>query len=340
MNQEERFTLLKDRISKIRKARDHYLHAFLKDPMARLLTKRLHLSPLKAYLLGLSFVLFTYAVRLVIFSSLQEGFAGLQRIRIDFIYDLLLVPLTYGYYIWISTSPAYLTLKMSMDGMFKSDSAGSLEHFHTRNLNHPYVFRIAACASLVLMILHLPKIREGAWIWIDHPADISALFLLKIPLTWIIPWYMASIILIKQSLMIFHFRKLYLSSRLQINLFHKDRCGGLKGFSDYLLRFSFYLMFCAFGIVLLTLRGLYFDYFRRDYLVHAAMILYVPLALFYFYFPLQPLHLRMKKAAEEIKQKVREQFPLPRFAFTMQTQRYFLLALFSPVLLFFLVCLL
>lgn len=340
MNRTDRTKALQQKISGLRNAKNSYLHAFLRDPLASFLIKKLHLSPLKAFLAGLIFVLLTYAVRLAVFSSLQDGFAGLQRIRIDFLYDLLLVPLTYGYYIWISSKPSHLTLQMSEDGLFKPEAAASLEHFHTRHLNHKYVFHTAACASLILLILHLPKIREGAWIWIDHPADISILFLMKIPLTWIIPWYMASIILIKQSMMIFHFRKLYLGSQLQINLFHTDRCGGLKGFSDYLLRFSLYLMFCAFGIVLLTLRGLYFGYFRRDYLVHAAMILYIPLALFYFYFPLQPLHIRMKQAAEEIKQKVKEQLSLPRFAFTIQTQRYFFLALISPVLLFFLVCIL
>jgi len=325
---------------RLRRARADYLHAFRTDPLAAFFIHRLALSPVRGFLWGMAMVIAIYAFRCGVFLWVVSETAGMQKVLIDFCYDLILVPATYGCYIWISARQSHVTYLLTENGAIAADGPFSNQILHGRLLNRPLIFRIAALTAGILMLLHIPRLSQGGWIWTPHAADYGFLFLLKIPFTWIIPWYMAAVIFLKQVLFVFYIRRRFSHSQVRIDLLHPDRCGGLKPLGDYLLRFTQYLVVCAFGIVLLTIRGIRFRYFHQDYLVQLAILVYIPACLFFFYFPLQPLHLRMQALAAEWRERIREQMTLPKWAFTQAMQTRFTIALVSPILLFVLICIL
>ena len=328
-----------ERIRHLQKAREKYLHAFFADPLANFLIRKLALSPWRGFFYSQILVLAIYALRSFFHFQFFKDTPVLEFVMIDFFYDLILVPATYGFYIWISSRQGYVTYRIEREKAFFADGRDGFAATRIHQvLNQKWLFRLASLLSLLLLLLHLPKLHQGAWIWVNHPTDYGVLFFLKIPLTWIIPWYMAAVIFSKQAVFVWQIRKAFSKSQYRLNLLHPDRCAGLKPLADYLLQFTYYLLICALGILLLVFRSIHFQYFHKDFLVHLAILLYLPAGFFFFHFPLQPLHLRVRTLANKLSTQIQEKTALPKMALTGLMQAKFAFNLALPFIIFILVC--
>ena len=325
-------------VDEMNTARHDYLHSFLRDPLARLLIKTMRFSAWKGFSLSLGIVIFTYALRMTIHYLQNGDLAVMGEAIIDCLYDLILVPATVGVYIWLSAHLPYVTFALSRNGVRWHPPDGESHYtgseLHRNILNQVPVFLGAIGIMVILLAVHFVQFQQNHWLWSSHRPDRFVFFLLKLPFTWLIPWYMVAVIFIKQILFVLYFHKVFSLAGLQIDLQHPDRCGGLNVFIDYLLGFTYYLMLCAFGIALLTARSIHLGSFQQDFLLHALILGYIPVCLFFFYFPLHPLRMRIKILLSEFRERIKEH-PLVNLDFiTPGIQKRFLMVILSPFVFF------
>jgi hypothetical protein len=326
------------RAEQINTARHDYLHSFLRDPLARLLVKTMRFSAWKGFFISLGIVVLTYALRMTIHYWQNGDLAVMGKFIIDCLYDLMLVPATVGVYIWLSAHLPYVTFALSRNGVRWNPPDDESRHVdaevHRRILNGMPVFLSAIGVMMLLLAIHFIQFHEDHWLWSGQRADRLLFFLLKVPFTWLIPWYMVAVLFFKQIIFILHYRRVFSLPGLQVNLQHPDRCGGLKVFSDCLLRFTYYLMLCAFGIALLATRSIRLGSFQRDFLLHILILGYIPVCLFFFYFPLHPLRLRIKILLEEFRERIKDG-PLVYLGLVSPgMQKRFLAVMLSPFVFF------
>lgn len=330
---------LKKRIKHLQEARENYLHAFLADPLAYFFIRKLALSPWRIFFYCQIFVVVLYAIRLLLFFRLNYSSPDMERFLIDFIYDFILVPATYAYYIWISSRQGYVTYKLEYEStLFARENTKSFSKTIHAQLNNPWLFRFAATLSFLLLLLHFAKLKQGAWIWFDAESDYLFFLVFKTPFTWIIPWYMAAVIFSKQAIYIWYFRNFLKTMKYSLNILHQNQSSVFKPLSKFLLQFSNYMLICALGILLLLYRSVHFEYFKSDFLVHLAAILYLPAFYYFFCSPLRPLLIRIKSLADEMSISLKGQAIFSRLGFTKAMLTGFAFNLFLPVVIFFLIC--
>jgi hypothetical protein len=325
-------------VDEMNAARHDYLHSFLRDPLARWLIKTRRFSAWKGFSFSLGIVVFTYALRMTIHYLQNGDLAIMGKVIIDCLYDLILVPATVGVYIWLSAHLPYVTFALSRNGVRWHPPDGEFHYtgseLHRNILNRIPVFLGAIGVMVILLAVHFVRFQPNHWLWSSHRLDEFVFFLLKLPFTWLIPWYMVAVIFIKQILFVLYFHKVFSLTGLQIDLQHPDRCGGLNVFIDYLLSFTYYLMLCAFGIALLTARSIRLGFFQRDFLLHALILGYIPVCLFFFYFPLHPLRMRIKILLSEFRERIKDR-PLVNLDFIAPgMQKRFLMVILSPFVFF------
>lgn len=323
------------KVNFFRFARENYLNAYQKDPLAKLFVRKFRLSPIKSGLLGLGTVLLTYLIGCIQYLWSGQEVVGITRTILDFIYDLYLIPMVYGYYIWVSTRPPYIFLKLQEDGIsFKNND--EYNRFVTLHVNYiinsRYIYILSFIIAFSLGCLTIYKGMTGSTIWGVPYANPILFYFFKVPITWGIPLYMVCVIFLKETMSVYTFRKLLNYGKLNIDMFHKDKCGGLKPISDYLLTFVYFIVACGLGLVYLVLRSVGFGYFKEDIIIKLALLGYLGITYFFFYFPLHPVHKVMKKLKEEIQTKMGWEGFLPVRAFTPSTLIKFTSALMVPLL--------
>jgi hypothetical protein len=323
------------KVSYYKYAKQNYLDSFQKDPLAKLLVQKFRFSPVKSGLVGLGIVLLTYIIGYIQFFWTGQEVAGITEAGFDFIYDLFLVPLVYGYYIWVSTRPPYIFLKLQEDGISFSNKEeyDGFVTFHVNNrINIKYIYISSFITSFGLACSTILLTASGTTVWGAPGANFMVLCFLKVPITWAIPWYMVCVIFLKETMTVWTFRKLLKSGKLNIDMFHKDKCGGLKPISDYLLTFVYLIVVCGFGLGYLISRSIKFGYFNQDIFIRLTSLVYLGLTYFYFYFPLHPVHKAMKKLELEIRAKMNWEGFLPLRAFTTSTFLKYVSSVIAPPL--------
>ncbi len=317
-------------------ARKSYLNAYQKDPLAKLLVAKLKLSPVKAGLLGFCIVALTYLAGFIQYLLTGHEVAGITQTPLDFVYDLYIVTLVYGYYIWVSTRPPFVFLELQENGVAVNDSE-AYNRFVSRHvngfINSKTIFLLSFLTSFGLACLAIIKGLAGTTVWGAEGASHFLLYFVKIPITWAIPWYMVCVIFLKEAATIWTFRKMLKQGKLNIDLFNKDRCGGLKPISDYLLTVVYFVVACGFGLTYLIARSISFGYFNFDTSINISFVVYLGLTYLFFLFPLHPVHKAMRKLGEEIRSGMGWDGFLPVRAFTGATLLKYTSGVLAPLLL-------
>lgn len=337
MNREKGFREFRDMLKSFKSAKDDYLHSYRRDPLASFLIKNLKFTPVKSALLGFGIVFLTYLAGYIVHFLMGEEVAGITMTPLDIVYDFFIIPVIYGYYLWISTRPSYVLLKIKENGVLlgtekEFDKFISLHSNYI--INHRWVHLISFLTAAGLVVTTISLAAAGSDLWGPENANYSILYFIKIPITWAIPQYMVCVIYLKELLSIWTFRKLLKHEELEINMFHRDRCGGLKPISDYLLTFTYFIMACGFAFVLLITRSIEFGYFKEDIFVNLSLFVYICISYVFFYFPLHPVHNLMQKLREDIKDTLQPGQFIPSRAFTFSTAGKLASAISAPILVF------
>jgi|GEM_PF-2767740 len=300
----DRFADFRARLREFKYARDHFLFAYRRDPLAGFLIDRLRLDPGKAALIGGGMTVIVYAIGYLY--SLMSGhpLAGISRTAFDIFYDIIVIPATWACYRWISTASTTLFLQLGRDSWNPGRDPGP-GNFVSRaidRVNSRGYWMLASIATVLLTancILHVSGPGPGP----GKGGSILYLILVKVPFLWIPAWYMVGIILIKVFVTVFLLRRILaaglFSPKPRITISPRR----IEQVRNFLLNFTYYLGTCGYALLILYIRGSRYGYFHHQGLIYTATLLYLFITLFCFFFPLHPVsrlagRIRGKSGAE------------------------------------------
>jgi len=326
------------------KAREEYLLSYRRDFMARYFIDKLRLTPLKSAALGLLLVLSTYSLGLILHIILHRPIAGITISAIDFIYDLVMIPVVFGYYVWISVKSSYLFLELQSNGTIINGEK-NIEHFVSTSvnglINRKLWSAISGATAIASVLITVCVAATYSTIWGPRESSFILFFLIKVPLLWGLSWYMVIMIFLKETAIIISIRRLFTKKEFRLNALNEDLHGGLKPVVDFATRFSYFIMACGFGFVLLFLRSWKYSYTHEDIFVIIALFLYIILACFFFFSPLRPaqrLSLKLKREYFSEARKVENIVlipplrPITVFRFALTSSLPVLLLLLYPII--------
>ncbi len=278
-----------NKINLAEEARSTYYQAFKTDPLARFLINKLHLSPLKAYLLGLAIVVFYDGLALVM-KYIGLNPAGFNLPVLDIAYDLVFIPAVFYFYIWTSATPQEVFLRLEFEGL-KVDGYRDMNEFAKRATSsfiHHYFWPLI---SIILTSLWFLYTEYGSFlyshVWGTPDANFWLFRIIKIPILWALPIYMVIVIYGKQMMMALRVRRMLGSKKKEAQKIKADRINSI--ISGYFSRFAHFVGACGVGFVLLLYRASVLGYTHIDFVVPSAMVSYLSLCAFFLFYPLQPL---------------------------------------------------
>lgn len=273
-------------------ARRRYLFSFKSDPVASFIISKLKLKPLKAGVLGFILTLLIYFIGYAVYFLTGRQVAGITVMPLDTLYDFSLVPIVFGFYVWMSPKAGYLLLELMRRGVKPEDEEkfNDLVEAHVKNIVNHRAFPIISCAiSLFLIAMVNYSALAFDTRWGPRESNFIIFCCLKVPILWGISWYMVFMIFFKAVATVFSIRRL-LREPMLINIYHEDRQGGLKPLSDYVMTFSFFLAACGYAFILLFVKSWKYGYWHQDVIVDIGLIAYLFACFLFFFFTLQPAH--------------------------------------------------
>ena len=153
----------------------------------------------------------TYLTGFILHFLLNQPIAGITKTSIDQLYDFTLIPLVFGYYVWISSKAGYLFLELKKRGV-KLDGEKQFDSFAEASvnnlINHKFWSVASAIAAFSLVVITVFSAATYQTIWGPRESNFILLYFWKAPILWGFSWYMAFIIFIKETATIICLRRL------------------------------------------------------------------------------------------------------------------------------------
>jgi hypothetical protein len=296
------------------------------DPLSMFLINFLGLNP---YILSFTILIFNIGVHFCltfyfnIFYSSSSVIGIIDQWYGVVVYDLLITPFVIGFYLWMPSGISQAFNKIKDSSILIISKKEKKKIFDPTNgiivriFNNPYLFYITLIIvvfvsiqqSIIQIRIHnRQSVLPVTWL----QSNMIFFFSLKLPI-WILGWYSITMIIFREILVIWGFRKLFKGPKpVKIYALHPDGCGGLKPLSDYIIRFA--LLIATVGIGLGVLISGHYIY-SGHYLLNIegialliALVAYLFLTPILFFAPLGTAHASMKNAKEHLLNKISNEF--------------------------------
>jgi len=278
------------------------LNFFLGDRFAEWLIVRLHWSPAftalaAAGLLIIANLLMALVVGTVVSTPARRGLLNDGGF---WILDFVVVPIIFGYYVWLCQAPEHVVDKLEDSGVLVPGEQDVRDASRLLASRWPTYLSLALSAVMAvlffLMVLGTPPI----W-WNSSPLTSGLNVLLYIPI------YFAAFSTIFRYIVTTRALGRLLRN-VVLNPLHPDRAGGLRPLGQYALK-------TTYPITLLGIAAVLFEYwlylggeFSTAYVTHGIVILYFVLAPVVFFLPLWSAHGAMRRAKEDLLLGISRQF--------------------------------
>lgn len=288
----------------------YLLEILRSDPFARFLQKR-GLTPI-----GFGFIVFIYGlirnlVLPAIFGHLftiQVGGRTILGVLDDWpvlVIEMLMVPVTAGYYLW---QP--VTMQSLYDGMAEKIGTNPLARARAMEYVRPVrwsgwvviAFVVGVFETIYIQYVYL---KENVLIW----ETVNGVMIISLVVIRFIIFYMLVFIIVRQIFMIIGLNRFFSEIPVKVTPLHPDRAGGLRILGDYVLSTALIVgavgLFFGMGII------------RREWNpsiitaeFYVLMAVYFFLAPLFFFLPLIQVHRRMAEAKRKLLIEIAEQFDI------------------------------
>jgi len=139
-----------------REARRKYLFSFVSDPLASFMIRKLRLNPVKGALVGMAFVFVSFLFGLLLYLLTAQEIAGIIKTLVDILFDFSLVPVVFGYYVWISPRAGWVFSEMKERGVELSgekDYTDTVAGYVKGITNHRFWIRASAMVTIGLIVI-------------------------------------------------------------------------------------------------------------------------------------------------------------------------------------------
>lgn len=303
-------------MSEHKRAQPVYFKAYLSDPFARFVIDRLRLTPLLLVLimLGITALVDVVSYRLspaTFWESLERSgwvsAPGNWRDLLGYgVYIYFVGPLVFGVYIWISKAAADLFYKLrdSEALVAPREAYDAFIHGEGTSLERVHNHRGWTIASAVVALALAVGYSAMACDWPPAPRWVR---IVKVVFGYLPAWYAICQIVAREAATTWGLRQIFTRFEIYPNPLHPDRAGGLRPIQDYALRFSYFIALAGIGVGLLG-----FVEWNVTAALSARMIiliiLYLVLAVVFFFLPLWSAHEAMAGAKRRLLADISRRF--------------------------------
>lgn len=275
--------------------------AFSGDALGRLLIGQLQISPFWMFLGVLGVVCVLGATGALIYAlaipstSPGEAFSSLGWASIPYV--LLVVPLTFGFYIWVTRESGRLFAGLFREGVFEADEVRFRSGVvgasgFVRTLHSSSGWAVASAAITVAVVVMW---TVGGAFFADAWDEARILMIIGLPVA-AVGVYMVCMIAAREFCTVIGLWQMFRNYRLKLRPFHPDRAGGLAKLSRFAVACGYFLATAGFGLSLLSINSFAYGHFESDYMLHVALGIYSILAPLTFFGMLGSAHGAMAEA--------------------------------------------
>jgi len=282
---------------------------YANDPFAKTLIDKWRLNPIK---LGLIILVIEVSTDLVpgyfldVLSGTRGEIIGFFHGWPQPFFGFIIVPITWGYYLWMATSPRKLLEELKAAKVVDIDDA-SFDTQIKRYVENVYSHWTWTVASVVVVVIAANAVEakhafSHLWIyasqWYYWPKMVQTYF----------GWYVVCMIVARELSTIIVLRDLFKKHKVNLYPLHPDNCGGLSALNAYSIKFTYFIGIAGLGVSLIAYESIQIGDFQANYLIHSAICAYIVLAIYTFFAPLGTAHNAMRETKEQWLMDISRQF--------------------------------
>ena len=284
------------------------------DPLASLIRDGLNWSPKRycfvilAINLVIDFSLALYFKTFITFS----GPPGLFQDPTTLLVDFVMMPVIGAYYIWSTVRIGPLLQDLYASKVIPSDA--KIDKI-VQELKQTLRSKKALAASIFSSV-SITLILIGTFLnWYPWPPikgfydHANILIWLKSPI-WLVTMYGLSFGLFNIATTIYILRRIFRGHSMNISPWHPDRCGGLKGISNYSMTLGYAIAVIGLTLSVQIIQEIRSDTFGSSYLTWVGLVMYILLSPMIFFLPLGTAHDAMIRAKKSHLLVLSKQFDI------------------------------
>ena len=215
--------------------------------------------------------------------------------------EFVVIPVVWGYYIWISKAPHQVLEKLERTGILVRTKESTRRAQKVLATRTPVILAIVIALSVGYMY-YVTELRSAPeW----HNAN-PALLAIRTVLVWIPMAYAISIIGIRIIINARVFK--FMLNNVILHPLHPDGAGGLRPLGQYALKITYLLAMFGFAAIYTEYQAFIRGALATEYAGHLATAAYVILTPLAFFAPLTAAHDVMRRAKEKLIFRTSQQF--------------------------------
>lgn len=273
-----------------------------RDPLSNFVLDRLSWSPQQygGFILIVNLIIdCSEAIYFKAFVT-QSGPPGLLQDPTTLVVNYVMMPVIGGFYIWsIGQIESLLNQLRTSHILAENSVIDNLAQKLQQSLRSKWALVVAIIISLIVALLLV-----GTYLnWYPWPQGIGfiarseILPWLKAPM-WFVTMYGICFGLFNINSTILALREIFRDQRINISPWHPDRCGGLKGISQYSATLGYAIAVVGLTVSVQTIQEIAYGTFASSYLTWIGLVAYVLCAPLIFFLPLGTAHTAMRKAQQ------------------------------------------
>ena len=231
----------------------------------------------------------------------QQGVRALLEDYFYFISETILVPIVWGYYVWICEAPKRVLIDLRDSGVLSLHENNTSDA--NRILSNHVQTRVAIFLGVVTGGLYFYQYNNDIPLWYNS----APVFLAARSLLVILPTAFAAFSLIGRAIV----NTLVFKSTLRnvtVHPFHPDRAGGLHPLGRYAVKTTYIIALVGIVIALAEYAAYRDRTIATSYYFHLGIVLYIIVAPLSFFAPLGTARNAMLKAKDALLLQISKQF--------------------------------
>ncbi|NIM92218.1 MAG: hypothetical protein GTO18_00675 [Anaerolineales bacterium] len=282
------------------------------DPIAMLIRDKLNWSPRR-------YCFVILAINLVIDLSLalyfrrfitSSGPPGLFQDPTTLLVDFVMMPVIGAYYIWSTARIGPLLQDLYESKVIPQDA-------RTEKIVQEFKQTLQsknALAASILCSVFITVIMIGTFLsWYPWPSirgfysHANIMIWLKSGM-WLLTMYGLSFGLFNIATTVYFLRRIFRGHSINISPWHPDRCGGLKGISNYSMTLGYAIAVIGLTLSVQAIQEIRSGTFGSSYLTWLVLAMYILLSPMIFFLPLGTAHDAMRRAKKTHLLAISKQF--------------------------------
>lgn len=265
------------------------------DPLAKFLTSRLNISPMKAVAFIITVAFIYDMLQFFLFGNIPDNYLEIITITA---WHYLFVPAMAFFYIWSNSALSNLLNDLAKLKIIQLSDT-EIENY-LRPLNKPWRLVISVFGGLIIGLLYL--VRSASF----NSMYKNPVFLVPKQASWFIAGYMIMMLSSTLIMNVLIINNVFKNKKVHLEPMHPDKSAGLGKLGDYAKIIAYLISTAGFVIGITEFRYFHNAFPKELWIIHAFIPIYIIGATISFFTPILLVHGRMKETKRQLLIEIQE----------------------------------